>query len=136
MTRDDERRSIDPKEDVMKTEKITNQISIAYTRMTQVWHQPALPPDTDEWFAPVVYATEWQREEDAKTYTIGCPTYSDRPALIFAVEGARALCGSEPNPWTRRVAATLLRMAADETDRLAAAEEKKIEQAQPMRRSR
>lgn len=57
------------------------------------------------------YAGDWRREEDSNEYMIGCPSYPDRPALIFVVEAARLLCGVE-----RDGAVRLLRMALDELE--------------------
>jgi hypothetical protein len=74
----------------------------------------AAPEDLNLQREAANYATGWRREEDTGTYMIGCPGYSDRPALIYMVEEARNLCGMN-----RTVAARLLRMALTdlETDR-------------------
>lgn len=57
------------------------------------------------------YAIAWRRDEDDQRYPIGCPCYSDRPALIYIVEAARLLCGVEHDG-----AAALLRMALAELE--------------------
>jgi hypothetical protein len=56
------------------------------------------------------YAERWNAEEDRGDYSIGSAHGEYRPAIIWAVEAARLLCGgvgSEEN------AVILLRMAAD-----------------------
>ena len=57
------------------------------------------------------YAHRWWAEEDDCRYWIGCPDFSDREALIFAVEAAREICGGDTE-----TAARLLRMAADDLE--------------------
>lgn len=57
------------------------------------------------------YATGWRVEEDRGAYEVGSPDYPDRPALIYVIEAARLLCGTD-----HRRAAQLLRLAADDID--------------------
>ena len=52
------------------------------------------------------YAMSWLAEEHGLDYSLGCPDWHDRPALIFAVEAARAICGGN-----RVLARRLLAMA-------------------------
>lgn len=59
------------------------------------------------------YARRWRRDEDRGTYDIGSPDFDGRIALVLTVEAARLICGV-----TYPAAATLLRLAADELDRL------------------
>lgn len=57
------------------------------------------------------YAEAWGREEQSMDYFLGCPSFGDRPALVFIVEAARLLNGVE-----RQGAAHLLRMALAELE--------------------
>lgn len=89
-----------------------------YARMvTDAGYRPAAPSDgMGNITAPCeqldlateadAYATAWHADEDSLTYSIGCPDYEDRPALILAVEAARQLCGGD-----RASSARLLRLA-------------------------
>jgi hypothetical protein len=55
------------------------------------------------------YAAQWWEQEKSQKFTIGV-CYSDtRPALIYAIEAARELCGGE-----NRIAAKLLKLAESE----------------------
>lgn len=49
---------------------------------------------------------DWWEQEEACQYHIGCPDFTDRPALLYAVCGLRELCGVN-----RRTALHFLRMA-------------------------
>jgi len=55
------------------------------------------------------YERRWDEEEDSNSFHIGCCDYSTRPATIFAIEAARALCGTNND-----LAIDLLRLALDE----------------------
>lgn len=57
------------------------------------------------------YAEAWGREEQSMDFFLGCPSFGDRPALVFIVEAARLLNGVE-----RKGAAHLLRMALAELE--------------------
>lgn len=57
------------------------------------------------------YAVGWGRDEQSMDFFLGCPSFDDRPALIFIVEAARLLNGVE-----RKGAAHLLRMALAELE--------------------
>lgn len=57
------------------------------------------------------YAEAWGREEQSMDFFLGCPSFGDRPALVFIVEAARLLNGVE-----RKGAAHLLRMALTELE--------------------
>lgn len=55
------------------------------------------------------YAAQWWEQENNHKFTVGV-CYSDtRPALIYAIEAARELCGGE-----NRIAAMLLKLAQSE----------------------
>lgn len=100
------------------------QIEGAYRRMAEEGkYRPAAPSDG---FGSVTVPEEelnldaeasqyverrWS-EEDRGQYDLGVPDGGDRPALIFAIEATRLLCGTD-----RAHAAKLLRMAADELDK-------------------
>jgi hypothetical protein len=57
------------------------------------------------------YARAWWRDEDNGRFHIGCPCFETRPAMVYAVEAARALCGVD-NDLARR----LLQLAIDDLD--------------------
>ena len=38
------------------------------------------------------YVAEWWRQEDASTFRVGCCNAPTRPATIFALEAAKAMC--------------------------------------------
>lgn len=54
------------------------------------------------------YAASWWSAEDTLEYHLGCPDFSLRPAMILAVEAARACCGAD-----RELAARLLALALE-----------------------
>lgn len=97
------------------------QIEAAYRRMSrEARYRPAAPSDgLGNITGPLhlgreasAYAQDWwDVEAEGTVYDLGCPDWGDRAAFIFTVEGARLICGVE-----RKVAATLLRMAADALD--------------------
>lgn len=69
-----------------------------------------------------LYAHEWNEHENGNreegpghTYSLGYPSYSDRPALIYIVEAARNLNSGIDNRG-HAVAARLLRMALREIE--------------------
>jgi hypothetical protein len=53
------------------------------------------------------YAAQWWGEEESREWHLGCPTFDLRPAMVLAVEAARACCGGD-----RELAARLLDLAA------------------------
>lgn len=56
------------------------------------------------------YTAKWWRQEDEGNFFIGCANGSTRPAMIYAVEAARLLCGGSSNDPN---ALELLRMAVE-----------------------
>lgn len=97
---------------------ILDQTSDAYRQMaTDAHYRPAAPSDghgnitvpiedLDLDKEAMRYAHRWWTEEDQQDYRIGCPDFSDRPALIFTIEAARAICGVN-----RELAINLLELA-------------------------
>lgn len=57
------------------------------------------------------FIKDWWEQEEARRYNIGCPDFTDRPALLYAVCGLRELCGVN-----RRTALHFLRMAVTELE--------------------
>lgn len=106
---------------VRATPQTIRQTEDAYRRLAaEARYRPAAPSDSmGTIVVPLAeldlaaearsYTLNWLREENDLTYFAGCPDFPDRPALIFIIEAARALCGCE-----RELASRLLRMAADE----------------------
>lgn len=39
------------------------------------------------------FIVDWWEQEEACQYDIGCPDFTDRPAMVYAVCGLRELCG-------------------------------------------
>lgn len=86
--------------------EVVQQIKHAYRLMAErAQYRPAAPSDgfgnittapqdLDLEAEMTTYVTEWWREEDARTFHVGCCNAPTRPATIFAVEAARALCGT------------------------------------------
>lgn len=105
------------------SEHSSQQIRGAYARMAkEARYRPAAPSDglgnitvptrdLDLSQEAAVYAEAWRREEQSMDYFLGCPSFDDRPALVFIVEAARLLNGAE-----RKGAAHLLRMALRELE--------------------
>lgn len=97
---------------------IVDQVSDAYRQMAvDARYRPAAPSDglgnitvpieqLDIRMEAQRYAVNWWRQEEQQNYPIGCPDFSDRPALIFTVEAARAICGVN-----RELAISLLELA-------------------------
>ncbi len=83
------------------SDSTTSQIDATYRRIMDRDHQTDM----------VRAASKWWTEEDRRSFNIGCPNWSDRPALIFLVEAGRSLCGME-----RAQAARLLRLALAEIE--------------------
>jgi hypothetical protein len=52
------------------------------------------------------YAERWTAQEDDHTFTVGCCNWPTRPATMYAIEAARALCGCADD-----VALDLLKLA-------------------------
>ncbi|GAA1714386.1 hypothetical protein GCM10009809_08210 [Isoptericola hypogeus] len=103
------------------------QVASTYARMAGLGYRPAAPSDgfgnitvplaeLDLHAEAERYARAWLAQEHGQDFTIGCPSYEDRPALVLAIEAARVICGSCGDPRARAVAARLLRTAADEVD--------------------
>lgn len=57
------------------------------------------------------YAESWQSEEKTGRFGIGCPSFEDRPAMVYVIEAARNICGMAPG-----TARKLLEMALRELD--------------------
>ena len=57
------------------------------------------------------YAQSWWLEEEDDRFTTGCPDYSMRPAMVYAIEAAR-LCCVGPTEMSR--ARDLLHLALEE----------------------
>ena len=55
------------------------------------------------------YAALWRSDEDSMSFWLGCPDFKLRPAMVLAVEAARACCGAD-----QQLAVRLLRLAVDE----------------------
>lgn len=103
-----------------------DQLATTYRRMaTEARYRPAAPSDgcgniipsgipdqLDVHREAAEYATRWREHEGEGVYSIGCPDYLDRPALVLMVEAARMLCGGDT-----KVARRLLDMAGSELDR-------------------
>ena len=93
------------------------QIVSAYRRMAEeARNRPAAPSDglgnisvpvEDELLDHEAedYARRWWKEEDGGQFYVGLCNYATRPATIFTVEAARALCGAQDD-----LARNLLRM--------------------------
>jgi hypothetical protein len=58
------------------------------------------------------YVADWWVDEDKGSYYIGCPDQGGRPALIFAVEAAKHICGMDYS-----TARALLSRAMEELDK-------------------
>lgn len=99
------------------------QVIHVYARMArEAKYRPAAPGDglgnitvpvaeLDMKQEAAAYAAAWGREEQSMDFFLGCPSFGDRPALVFIVEAARLLNGVE-----RKGAAHLLRMALAELE--------------------
>lgn len=99
------------------------QVQEIYRRMArEARYRPAAPSDglgnitvplgqLDLGREAAAYAEAWGREEQSLDFFLGCPSFGDRPALVFLVEAARLLNGVE-----RQGAAHLLRMALAELE--------------------
>jgi hypothetical protein len=57
------------------------------------------------------YADGWWAEENKQDFSIGCPSFEDRPALVYVIEAARNICGMGP-----ATARKLLELALQELD--------------------
>lgn len=95
----------------------TPDIAEAYRQMArQASYRPAAPSDgfghitgrLDLKREQVDYAAHWRREEDTGRYALGCPSYEGRKLLIYLVEAARCVCGTDYT-----TAARLVDLAAD-----------------------
>lgn len=99
---------------------LTDQIAGAYERMAAEAHYH--PEALSDGFGNIVgkidvpaqskrYAHRWWADEEAQAFWVGCPNFSERPALIFTIEAARNICGGE-----HEVARQLLSMALAELE--------------------
>ena len=86
------------------TEETYEQIKQTYRRMVKEGKYAPMAPsdgmggiigDQDTEAEAEAYVEAWWNEEGAPelSYSLGCPDWSRRPALIFAVEACRNLCG-------------------------------------------
>lgn len=60
------------------------------------------------------YAHHFQKEEDTLDFWIGCSCFNTVKAFVYVIEAARCLCAGHD---FRKLAVTLLRMAASELKR-------------------
>lgn len=100
------------------------QFKAAYRRMAAAGYRPAAPSDglgnitastadLDLEAEATKYAAHWWKTgEDEGMPFVGVPSYEDRTAYTFAVEATRLLNGGN-----RDLAARLLQMSLDETER-------------------
>ena len=100
---------------------VAEQIVQAYKQMAKVArYRPAAPSDgfgnisvpleeLDLDKEALIYAHNWNSEEETQNFHIGACNFRTRPATIYAVEAARLLCGVEDE-----AAKELLQMALDE----------------------
>lgn len=83
--------------------EVVQHIKHAYRLMAERAHYRALGPNDEyENLAAVdlepemaAYVAEWWRQEDARDFHVGCCNAPTRPATIFAVEAAKALCRAD-----------------------------------------
>jgi len=108
------------------TREIHEQLTDAYKRMaSEARYRPAAPSDglgnstmpieeLDLEAEASKFAHGWWVQEDERlgVFAIGVPTYSLRPAMVFTIEAARAMCGGAHD-----LAVDLLNMAAREIAR-------------------
>lgn len=85
--------------------QVSDQLCAAYRRLMQAIGATLTDPEAQE-----LSRRFWAQEQDCR-FDIGCPDFADRPALVFGVEGLRALCGTD-----HRTALTLLRLAVAEIE--------------------
>ena len=88
----------------------------AYARAATLAQHPAAAPD-DPTAPPGLgdlaeqadgYARAWSAQETARLFTIGPrPAHADRPALVYIVEAARALCARNRDGAVRLLLLTL-----------------------------
>jgi hypothetical protein len=105
------------------TDECRTQIAAAYRRMArEARYRPAAPSDgfgnitvplrdLDLDAEVEAYAEHWWKEEDGRSFWIGCANFPARPAMIYCIEAARLLCAHR---LARRYATRLLRMALAE----------------------
>lgn len=102
------------------------QIEDAYRRMAiEAHYRPAAPSDgfgniripleeLDLDAEAREFAEAWWRQEDSCEFLIGCANFTERKAMIYAVEAARFCCsGGDGAAFALR----LLRMAIEELER-------------------
>jgi hypothetical protein len=87
------------------TPEICAQLRSAYHTAAPVSSRAAESRDADE------FAAWWWEQELACQYHLGCPSFSDRPALLYAVLGCKHLCGVD-----HKSALRMLRMAIAEIE--------------------
>jgi hypothetical protein len=99
------------------------QVEAAYRRMArEARYRPAAPSDglgnitvpsaeLDLDAEARQYAAQWQEQEDTGVFALGCANWSERRAMVFALEAARLCCSGFDGPvYARR----LLRLALKE----------------------
>jgi hypothetical protein len=57
------------------------------------------------------YAADWWAEADSLVFHVGCCNFETRPATVYLIEAARALCGASDG-----LARDMLRLATEELD--------------------
>ncbi|MGB2590954.1 MAG: hypothetical protein WAJ96_09915 [Candidatus Acidiferrum sp.] len=98
---------------------MTGQVADAYRTLARLHYRPAAPSDGCGNIAVPEenlnlereareYAEHWCDEQSTGKYRLGVPHYSLRPAMIYAVEAARLMCGA---PKQRQLIKGLLREA-------------------------
>lgn len=101
------------------TAKVAEQIADVYRLMAgKGRYRPAAPSDgmghitvplreLDLDAEIALYAEAWWRQENAMDYQVGVPSFELRPALILAVETARACCSADRDLARRLLAPAL-----------------------------
>jgi hypothetical protein len=64
------------------------------------------------------YAAAWWAEETTGSFRIGSPPLEDRPALVYAIEAARNICGMAPGTARKLLELALLELDGKEDRRL------------------
>lgn len=107
------------------TDEILEQLRRAYLTMArQARYRPAAPSDglgniacpleeLDIETEASDFAADWWEQEESGQYSIGCPDWHDRVAMVYAIEAARACCAGD----RRELALDLLKLATRELQR-------------------
>jgi hypothetical protein len=105
------------------TRNTAEQLNRAYRQMARrARYRPAAPSDghgnitvplaqLDLDAECETYARGWWAEEDSLRFWIGCCNFGTRPATVYLIEAARALCAAD-----NRLARDLLRLAIKSLD--------------------